>query len=91
MVEQAKILEHDADAPPERGDLVLVEFGGVLAENTDGSARRAQRQQHQPQQRRLAGAGRPGEELKALRRDGEIEVADDLGADAVAQADILKA
>ena len=91
MVEQAKVLEHDADPPPQRRDLVLVELGRVLAENADRSARRAQRQQHQPQHRRLAGAGRPGEELKALRRDGEIEVADDLGADAVAQADIVKA
>ena len=43
------------------------------------------------QQRRLAGARRAGEELKALRRDGEIEVAHDLGADAIAQADIFKA
>ena len=32
MVEQTKILEHDADAPPERRQIVLAQRRGVPAE-----------------------------------------------------------
>ena len=91
MVEQPKILKDDADATPEAGDGVLVEGRGVLAEYLDDAARRLQRQQHQPQQRRFAGARRPREKLKALSFNGEGEVADDLDPHAVSQADIFEA
>ena len=73
------------------GDRVLVERRGVLAEYFDDAAGRLQRQQHQPQQGRLAGAGRPGEKLKALRFDGETEVAHDLDPHPISQADIFEA
>src|SRR5271168_613408 len=91
MLEKPKILEHDSDSSPKPGDHVLVESGRILAEYLDRAARRAQRQEHQAQDRRLAGARRAGEELKALRVDAEIEISYDLGAHAVAQADILEA
>ena len=40
--------------------------------------------------RRLAGAGRAGEELEGIRLDGEGQVAQDLGPHAVAHAHILE-
>ncbi len=91
MVEQAEILEDDADPPPERCQLVLGQRRGVLPEDVDGSSRRPQRQQHQPQERRLAGPRWPGQELKALRSDREIEVADDLFAQSIVQTDVFEA
>ena len=62
----------------------------VVAEQGDQAARRLQRQEQQPQQRGLAGAGRAGEELERMRLDAEGEVAQDLRPQAVAQADILE-
>ena len=50
----------------------------VVAEQGDQPARRLQRQKQQPQQRGLAGAGRPGEELEGMRLDAEREVAQHL-------------
>ena len=91
VVEQAEVLEHDADPPPQRGDLVLAERRRILAEDVDRAARRLQAEQHQLEHGRLAGAGRAGEELEALRRDRKIEVAQHLRSDAVAQTDIVKA
>ena len=56
VVEQAKILQHDADALAQVRDLILAEQRDVLAEQIDQAARRPQRQKQQPQQRGLAGA-----------------------------------
>src|SRR5947209_3462375 len=84
MIEQAEILEDDADAAPEPGDRVLVERGRLFAEQADQSARRLQRQENELQQRRLAGAGGAGQELKALRLDVEAEIVEDLVAHPVA-------
>ena len=61
-----------------------------MVEHGDQAARRPQRQEQQPQQRRLAGARGPGEELERMRLDLEIEVAQDLRSQPVAQADILE-
>ncbi len=90
MVEQAEILEHDADALAQRRRLVRVELGGVAAEDADQPARRTQRQEQQPQQRRLAGAGRPGEELEGARGNAEGDIPQHFRPHAVAQADILE-
>ncbi len=90
MFEQPEILEHDADAPAHAGQLVGVERRRVLVENRDAAARRLERQQHQPEQGRLAGARGAGQELKALRRDVERGVANDLRPQPIAQPDILK-
>ena len=90
MVEQAEILQHDADALAQVGELVLAEQRDVVAEQVDQAARRPQRQEQQPQQRGLAGAGRAGEELERMRRDLEVEVAQNLRAEPVTQSDIFE-
>ena len=58
MVEQAKILQHDADPLAHVRNLILAEQRDVLAEQVDEAARRPNRQKQQPQQRGLAGAPR---------------------------------
>ena len=90
MVEQAEILEHDADAAAQRRHRVLRQRGDVVAELGDQPARRLEREKQQAQQRGLAGAGRAGEELEGMRLDAEREVAQDLRPQAVAQAYILE-
>src|SRR5262249_61479686 len=90
VIDQAKVLEYDADATPQRRKSVLVERGDVVAEQRDQAAGRAQREEQQAHQRGLAGARRPGQELKRVRLDAEAEVAQDLRPQSVAQADILK-
>ena len=90
MVKQAKVLKHHADAAPQRRQIVLAQRRGVAAKDPYRSPRRAQREQHQPHQGGLAGAGRTGEELKALRGDGKIEVSNDLRSYTVAQTDVFE-
>ncbi len=53
-------------------------------------AGRPQRQEQQAQQRGLAGAGGTGQELERMRRDLEIEVAQNLRAKPVAQTNIFE-
>jgi hypothetical protein len=64
--------------------------GGDLAEERDEPAGRLDREEDEAQQRRLAGAGRPGEELERARLDGKREVAQDLRPHAVAHAHVLE-
>ena len=90
VVEQPEILKDDTDPPPQIGAAVLAQRRRILIEHADQAARRPQRQQHQPQQRGLAGARRAGEELEGMPVDPEIEVAQHLGAKPIAQADILE-
>ena len=90
MVQETKVLEHNADPPPQRRQVVLAQRRGVTAKDANRSPRRAEREQHQPHEGRLARAGRTGEELKALRVDGKIEVANDLRSHAVAQTDVFE-
>ena len=90
MIEQAKILQHDADPLAQVGDLILAEQRDVVAEQIDQAARRPQRQEQQPQQRGLAGAGGAGEKLEGVRGDQEAEVAQNLRAEPVAQSDIFE-
>ena len=58
MIEQAEILEHDADAAAQRRAAVLGQGGGIVIEHRDQAARRLERQEQHAQQRGLAGAGR---------------------------------
>ena len=90
MIEQAEILQHDADALAQVGDLLLAEQRDVLAEQIDEAAGRPQRQEQQAQQRRLAGAGRAGQELEGMGGDQESEVAQNLRTESVTQADIFE-
>ena len=90
MVEQAEILEHDADAPPQRGERVLAEHRDVVAEQGDQAAGRPHRKEQEPQQRGLAGAGRAGEELERMRLDPKGEVAQDLRPQPVTQTYVFE-
>src|SRR6202035_1564225 len=72
------------------GDLVLAEQRDVVAEQVDQPAGRPQRQEQQPQQRGLAGAGGTGEELEGMGGDLETEVAQNLRAEPVTQSDIFE-
>src|SRR6185295_726604 len=62
----------------------------VVVENGEQTARGPQRKKQQPQQRRLAGARRPGQELERLRLDFEVEVAQHLRPQAIPQSRILE-
>jgi hypothetical protein len=66
MVEEAKVLEDDADAPACLGQRPLRQRGDILAEHGDQPARRPQRQEQEAQQRGLARAGGPSEELERV-------------------------
>src|SRR4029078_12202539 len=90
VVEQAEILEHDADAPSQPREAILVEGGDVLIKHADQAARRPKRQEHQTQERGLAGAGRAGQELERVRLDAKAEVAQHFGAEPVAQPYIFE-
>ena len=71
VVEQAKVLEHDADPPPQRRQRILAQRRDIVAEQRDEAARRPQRQEQQAQQRGLARARGPGQELERMRIDPE--------------------
>ena len=90
MVEQAKVLQHDADALAQVGDLVLAEQRDVMTEQVDQSAGRPERQEQQFQQRGLAGAGGAGQELEGMGGNLETEVAQNLRAKPVSQSDIFE-
>src|SRR3984957_689408 len=90
VIEQAEVLQHDADPLAQVRDLVLAEQRDVVAEQVDQPAGRPQRQEQQPQQRGLAGAGRAGEELEGVGGDLETEVAQNLRAEPVTQSDIFE-
>src|SRR6185312_1715322 len=87
---QSKVLEYDANAAPQRRDRISRQCRDVMTELSDQAAGRLERQEQQSQQRGLAGAGWPGQELERVRLDAEREVAQDLRAQPVAQADVLK-
>src|SRR5262245_23311995 len=67
VVEQAEVLEHDADAPSQLGAPGRRDAADVLAEQRKRSARRLDRHEKQPQQRGLPRSGRTGEEMERAR------------------------
>ena len=90
VIEQAEILEHDADPAPQSGKRVLVERDDVAIEQGDQPAGRLERQEQQPQQRGLSGAGGAGQKLKRMRLDAKRQVAQYLRPEAVPQSDVFK-
>src|SRR6516165_6950588 len=78
VIEQAKVLEHDADAPAQRRQRVLAQGRHIVAEQRDETTRGAQRQEQHAQQRSLSRARRSGQELKRMRIDAERQIAQDL-------------
>ena len=90
MIEQAEILEDDADAAAQIGDRILAEVCRVGIEQRDEAAGRLQRQQDEPQQSRLSGARGAGQELERPRLDLEADILEDLGSHSISQADIFE-
>src|SRR5258707_6429592 len=90
VIEQAKVLQHDADPLAQARDLVLAEQRDVVAEQIDQPAGRPQRQEQQPQQRGLAGAGGPGEKLEGVGGDQETKVAQNLRTQSVTQSNVFE-
>src|SRR6185437_6690313 len=90
MIEQAEILQHDADALAQVGDRFLVEQRYIVAEQVHEPPGRPQRQEQEPQQGGLPRAGRAGEKLEGMGRNLEAEVAQNLRAEPVAQTDIFE-
>src|ERR1700722_18664547 len=90
MVQETEILENSADPSPQPRQAILAQRSRILAKDANRPSCRPKREQHQPHQSCLAGAGRTGEKLKALRLDGKIEIAEHLRSHAVAQADVFE-
>ena len=90
MIEQAEILEDDADAAAQQRQFAARDGRNVAVEHADQAARRLQRHEQQAQKRRLAGARGAGQELERLFRNVEGQVPEDFRAHAVTQTDIFK-
>src|SRR5262245_11770151 len=90
VVEQAEILEHDADAAAQDRQRILAQGRDVVTEQRDQPPRWFQRNEQQAQQRALAGARGSGEELKRLGLDAETQVPQHLGPQPITQTDILE-
>jgi hypothetical protein len=84
MIEQAKILKHNADSAPQRGERILAERGNIMSEYRDQAAGRPQRKKKQPQQRGLPGARGAGEELKGVRVNPKAHIPEDFRTDPIA-------
>ena len=69
---------------------ILAQRRGVLIEHRDQAAGRPQRQKQHPQQRGLAGARWPGEELERMASMRKLRSRRISGTEPVAQADILE-
>src|SRR3984885_7044929 len=90
VVEQAEILKHDTDPAAQIGAPILAERGGILIEHVDQDAARPQRQQHQTEQGGLARTGGAGQKMEGMPVDRKMGVAQRLGPEPIAQADILE-
>src|SRR5207253_1365940 len=90
MANQPEILEHDPDPPPELGEPVARGVGQILAEQSDAATGRSLSKIEQLQERGLARARWPREKVKPSLRQPEVEVAQNLPARAVAQADAVE-
>ena len=86
MADQPEVLEDHADPAAEGGQRLARRVAQFLAEQADPAARRALGEVEQFEQRGLARARRAGEEIEAAAAQPEVEVAQHLGAGAVAQA-----
>ena len=91
VIEQAEILEHDADAAAQRRQRILAPAWRrrgrtwVIRPRVGLSDRKRSRSSEV-----LPAPDGPGEELEGMRLDAEREVAQDLRPQAVAQADVLE-
>ena len=92
MIDQAEILEHNADLAPQQGQRVARQRRQVLRRTAKTAPRDGTLGEiHEAQQRRLAGAARPGEEMERAGLEPQGDVAQHLGAGAIPHRDILEA
>src|SRR5262249_26262132 len=74
--DQPERLAHEADvSQPEARPRVLVERGGVAAQEAHGARRRAQETAEDREERRLAAAGRSHDQRQAPREKLEVDAA----------------
>jgi len=90
VIEQAEILEYDADALAKSGQGLALHRRNIGAEQRNQTPGRAQREKEQAQQAGLAGTRRSGEKMKRAPRDVERNVAQHFRPHAVAQPHIFK-
>ena len=83
-------LTYHPDPAHQHCERIGAQGGGVVIEQRNQSPGRLERQEQQAQQRTLAGAGGAAEKLERARRNVEREVAQNFGAEPVAQSDILE-
>ena len=74
VIEQAKVLEHDADAPAQLRAFCARDTAHILIEEVNFAARWVQRHEQQTQKRTLAGARRPGKKVERARPQMEIDL-----------------
>jgi predicted Zn finger-like uncharacterized protein len=87
MPHEPEVLEDDSDPAAKRGKSLPWRFAELFAEQANPSPRRSLREVKKLQQRGLARARRPREKIEAAAAELEIEIAQDFGSRAVAQAD----
>ena len=90
VFDQAEILEHDADAPAQHGELIARQVRHVLVEEMQAAGGRPLGAIDEAQKRRLAGAARAGEIVERARVKPQGDVAQHLRSRAVAHRDILE-
>ena len=91
MIDQAEILEHDADPAPQRRQLRRAAGARRPGRTARSGRATAARRDRSAQQARLAGAARPGEKMERAGGELQGDVAQHLGPRAVAHGDILEA
>ena len=64
MIDQAEVLKHHADSPPQRRQIIAWGQGDVLVEKMHQPARGTQSEIHKLQQRGFAGAAGPRQEME---------------------------
>src|SRR5919201_559168 len=90
VVDQTEILEHDADAPPELSSPRGGDAARLPAEQLHLSARRRERQKEKTQERALAGARRPRQEVKGAGPQVKSNLAQNLGTAFVLKCDVVQ-
>jgi len=88
--DQSKVLEHDSDPAAILRKRIARRVGEFVAEEANSPAGWPLREIKQLEQRRLARSGGAGEEVEAALSEAEVEIAQDFGARAVAQADAVE-
>ena len=88
--DQPKVLEHHPKPAAKAGQAFARQGDRIGSEHPDHPARGPLRQIEQLEQRGLARAARPGQEVKAARKQRERDIAEHFAVGAIAQPDIVE-